>query len=162
MELRGATLADAQAITDLVNYWFRETGDVLPRTLDNVCESICDWVVVEDDEGVAGCGAVVVMGPDLVEIRSLAVRSDFQGNGVGRKIVLQLLKDAEELDAPTVFTLTKVPGFFEKLGFEVTRKESFPRKVWKDCVRCAKFPACDELAMVYVGNGTETANEFAA
>jgi amino-acid N-acetyltransferase len=100
-----------------------------------------------------GCGALVPLGPDLVEVRSLAVRPGYQGNGVGRQIVEQLLKDAEELGAPTVFTLTKSPGFFEKLGFIVTQKENFPRKVWKDCVHCPKFPVCDEIAMVLDKNG---------
>jgi len=28
-----------------------------------------------------------------------------------------------------------------------------PQKVWKDCINCAKFPVCDETAMViYVRN----------
>lgn len=160
MKLRRATLTDAQAITDLVNYWFRETGDVLPRTLDNVCESIRSWAVVEDKQGIAGCGALVILGPELAEIRSVVVRPDYRGNGVGSKIVAQLLQDAEALGSPTVFTLTKAPDFFGKMNFTRSQKENFPRKVWKDCVHCAKFPACDEIAMVYAGNGT--ANEFAA
>ncbi|MFQ5596006.1 MAG: N-acetyltransferase [Anaerolineae bacterium] len=148
MKLRRATLADAQQITDLVNHWFRTTGDVLPRRLDSVCESIRSWVIVEDDEGIAGCGALVVLGPELAEVRSVVVRPGRQGNGAGRIIVEQLLMDAEEIRVPTVFTLTKAVGFFEKLGFKVTEMEYFPRKVWKDCVHCAKFPDCDEVAMV--------------
>jgi amino-acid N-acetyltransferase len=24
-----------------------------------------------------------------------------------------------------------------------------PRKVWTDCLRCPKFPNCDEIAMVH-------------
>lgn len=148
MKLRRATLADAQEITGLVNYWYHKTGDVLPRSLDSVCESIRNWVVAEDEEGLFGCGSLVVLGPDLVEIRSVVVRPGYQGNGVGRQIVEQLLKDAEEIKAPTVFTLTKSVGFFEKLRFEVTEMENFPHKVWKDCVHCSKFPVCDEVAMV--------------
>lgn len=148
MMLRRATLADAQEITDLVNYWFRKTGDVLPRTLDSVCEGIRSWIVVEDERGIAGCGALVVLGPELAEIRSVVVRPGHQGNGTGRAVVEQLLEDAEEIRVPTVFTLTKAVGFFEKLGFKVTEKELFPRKVWKDCVYCSKFPMCDEVAMV--------------
>lgn len=153
MKLRRATLADAQEITDLVNYWFRKTGDVLPRTLDSVCESIRNWVVIEDKQGIVGCGALVILGPDLAEIRSVVVRPGYQGSGVGRQIVGQLLKDAEEIKVPTVFTLTKAVGFFEKLGFKVTEKDLFPRKVWKDCVHCPKFPICDEIAMVLDKNG---------
>ncbi|MFQ5859817.1 MAG: N-acetyltransferase, partial [Anaerolineae bacterium] len=148
MKLRRATLADAQEITDLVNYWFRKTGDVLPRTLDSVCESIRSWVVVEDQDGIVGCGALVVLGPGLAEIRSVVIRPGSQGNGAGRTIVEQLLIDAEEIRVPTVFTLTKAIGFFEKMGFKMTEMELFPRKVWKDCVHCSKFPECDEVAMV--------------
>lgn len=153
MKLRRATLADAQAITDLVNYWFRTTGDVLPRSLESVCESIRCWVVIEDEEGIAGCGALIVLGPDLAEIRSVVVRPGSQGNGAGRRIVEQLLEDAEEIRVPTVFTLTKAVGFFEKMGFKVTDMDLFPRKVWKDCVTCAKFPGCDEVAMVLEKKG---------
>lgn len=160
MKLRRATLADAQGITDLVNYWFRKTGDVLPRTLDSVCESIRSWIVVEDEQGIAGCGALIVLGPDLAEIRSVVVRPGYQGNGAGRRIVEQLVKDAEEIKVPTVFTLTKAIGFFEKLGFKVTEMDQFPRKVWKDCVHCPKFPGCDEVAMVLDKNGE--ADEVAA
>lgn len=146
--LRRAVLADAPAITDLVNYWYRRTGDLLPRSLDDVCESIRSWVVVENDGEVVACGALVILGPELAEVRSLAVKPGYQGNGLGRQIVLQLLEDAEDLGVPTVFTLTKAVGFFEKLGFRITDKERFPRKVWRDCVHCPKLPVCDEVAMV--------------
>lgn len=155
MKLRRATLADAREITDLVNYWFQETGDVLPRTLDSVCESIRNWVVVEDEDEIVGCGALIILGPELAEIRSVVVRPGYQGNGVGRQIVEQLLEDAKDIEVPTVFTLTKAVGFFERMGFTETEKELFPRKVWRDCVHCAKFPECDEIAMVLDKHGLE-------
>lgn len=151
--LRRATLADARAITNLVNYWYRRNGDLLPRSLDDVCESIRSWVVVEDNGEVIACGALVILGPELAEVRSLAVKPGHEGNGLGRRIVLQLLEDAKALGVPTVFTLTKAVGFFEKLGFQITDKERFPRKVWRDCVHCPKLPVCDEVAMaVKVGD----------
>ena len=151
MHLRRATLADAEAIANLVNYWYKKTGDLLPRSVDSVCETIRNWVVVEEDGQIVGCGALVFLGPDLVEIRSVAVHPRLQGKGVGRQIVEQLLQDAKELGAPTVFTLTKAPGFFRKLGFVETEMEKFPQKVWRDCVYCPKFPRCDEIAMVLEG-----------
>jgi len=24
----------------------------------------------------------------------------------------------------------------------------FPQKIWSDCIKCAKFPECDETAMI--------------
>jgi len=38
--------------------------------------------------------------------------------------------------------------FFEKCGFAVTDKKVFPQKIWSDCIKCAKFPECDETAMI--------------
>jgi hypothetical protein len=41
-----------------------------------------------------------------------------------------------------------VSGFFEKLGFEIVERGELPLKAWKDCLRCPKFSACDETAVV--------------
>jgi amino-acid N-acetyltransferase len=49
----------------------------------------------------------------------------------------------------TLFCLTYRPEFFEKLGFKVVDKNELPRKVWGECLRCPKFPDCDEVALVY-------------
>ena len=151
MKLRPATAGDAQAIADLVNYWFRKTGDVLPRSEESVESSLGDWVVVDNDGQVISCGALVKLDDDLIEVRSLAVRPDYQGHGLGRQIVHQLIEDAQALGNPTIFTLTKSVGFFEKMGFVVTETHNFPSKVWQDCIHCPKFFACDEVAMIYIG-----------
>ena len=47
-----------------------------------------------------------------------------------------------------VFALTYEPEFFEKLGFERVDKAVLPHKIWTDCVKCVKFPDCDEIALV--------------
>jgi len=38
--------------------------------------------------------------------------------------------------------------FFKKLGFREIDKVLLPHKVWTDCLNCAKFPNCDETAMI--------------
>ena len=35
------------------------------------------------------------------------------------------------------------------LGFQQIDVMSLPRKVWGECLRCPKFPNCNEYAMVY-------------
>jgi amino-acid N-acetyltransferase len=47
-----------------------------------------------------------------------------------------------------VFALTYRPGFFERLGFRTLDKRELPQKIWKDCLRCAKFTCCDEVALI--------------
>jgi amino-acid N-acetyltransferase len=41
-----------------------------------------------------------------------------------------------------------VAGFFAKLGFEEVDRGELPLKAWKDCLRCPKFQACDEIAVL--------------
>jgi hypothetical protein len=50
------------------------------------------------------------------------------------------------LDA--VFAFTYVPGFFAKVGFNEVERGELPLKAWKDCLRCPKFHACDEIAVL--------------
>ena len=147
--LRHALPKDVSQIVALVNSYVPR-GDMLPRSKEQVLATIRDWVVVEDAERgeIIACGALVVMGEDLAEVRSLAVKPQYQGRRLGQQIVAQLLDDARALGLPTVFALTRAVGFFEKMGFRVTAKENFPAKIWKDCLHCPKFPKCDETAVV--------------
>ncbi|HIE32433.1 MAG TPA: GNAT family N-acetyltransferase, partial [Thermodesulfobacteriaceae bacterium] len=85
---------------------------------------------------------------DLGEIRSLVVSEEFHGTGIGAELVKACLSEARDLGLSRVFVLTVAPGFFEKLGFKLIEKSELPHKVWGDCIRCPKFPECDEVAMV--------------
>jgi amino-acid N-acetyltransferase len=58
------------------------------------------------------------------------------------------LVEAKSLGIRRVFVLTYVEGFFAKLGFKTVEKSQLPHKVWSDCLKCSKFPECDETAMV--------------
>jgi amino-acid N-acetyltransferase len=58
------------------------------------------------------------------------------------------LKEARSLGVRRVFALTYKPEFFKKLGFQVTDKSKLPQKIWSDCIKCVKFPECDEVAVI--------------
>jgi amino-acid N-acetyltransferase len=81
-------------------------------------------------------------------VRSLAVREDMHGKGLGKALVERVLDDARALALPRVIALTRDLPFFERCGFTVHSRESLPRKVWTDCVRCPRRHACDEVAVV--------------
>jgi amino-acid N-acetyltransferase len=85
---------------------------------------------------------------DLAEIRSLAVEDRFAKRGIGRKLVESCIAEARELGIHRVFVLTYKKEFFEKLGFHLVDKASLPHKIWADCLKCVKFPDCDETAMM--------------
>lgn len=144
--LRKATLKDAEGIHALLEDWAAKEL-LLPRSLSDLYDDLRDFFVWEKDGRIVGCGALHLTWVDLAEIRSIAVAEDCQGDGIGKKIVEACLNDARELGVPRVFVLTFVPDFFAKFGFHRVPKETFPHKIWMECVNCPHFPDCTEVAM---------------
>ncbi len=148
IELAKATLADAEGIHKLVNYYAQRGGLLLPRTLADIYQHIRDFTVMRDRDRVVGCCALRIYWRDLAELRSLAVDPAYQGLGLGSRLVLACIGEATELGIKRLFTLSYSGGFFEKLGFQPIEKSRLPQKVWADCLKCAKLPTCDETAYI--------------
>lgn len=140
-------LPDAPQIHDLIAHYSRH-GVLLPRSLAEVCENVRDFVVVEHQGRIAGCGALHLYGAHLTEIRSIAVDASFQGKGIGRRLVKGLLREAGRHSVNCVCLFTRIPRFFAQFGFTVAKREDLPDKIYKDCLGCPKLHACDEIAMV--------------
>ncbi len=146
-EIRPATLADIPALLKLINA-YAKGGIMLPRTEFEMAENIRDFVVAVEDGRLVGCGALHFYTPTSGEIRSLAVEPDLKVRGIGRSLVEVLEAQAREHDLHSLFAFTYVDGFFRKLGYEEVDRGELPLKAWKDCLRCPKFQACDEIAML--------------
>ena len=147
MLTREALLRDAEQIHALIDSYSGD-GTLLPRTLPEICENIRDFVVVEDEGRIIGCGALHLYGPHLAEVRSIAVYPDTKGKGAGRALVEELLVQAERQEVTCVCLFTRIPEFFARLGFATAVREQIPDKLYKDCHRCPRQNNCDEVAMV--------------
>ncbi len=123
-------------------------GQVLPRALPELYENVRDFYVYVDDQGLGGCVALHIDMIDLAEVRSLVVREDLRGRGIGERLVAEVIEEARRMEIARVYALTRVPVFFERSGFRMVDKTELPYKVFKDCSRCRLFPGCDEIAMV--------------
>ena len=97
---------------------------------------------------VIGICALHICWDDLAEIRSLAVQEEDQNKGIGAKLVRACMKESKVLGVKRVFALTYEPDFFEGLAFKRVDKTVLPHKIWTDCLKCVKFPDCDETAVV--------------
>jgi amino-acid N-acetyltransferase len=147
-QIEKAKIPDVSQMHQLINY-FADKGEMLPRPLSELYESIRDFFVIRDGERVVACAALHVSWSDLAEIRSMAVAEDSQKKGLGDQLVAACLKEAAELGIKTVFCFTYQPDFFKRHKFVDIDKMELPRKVWTDCLRCPKFPNCDEVALIY-------------
>ena len=150
MFIRKAVVQDIKTVHKIINE-YSEKGLLLPRSLSELYNHLRDYSVVEDEDsdhdilGVCGLG---ICWEDLAEIKSLAVRDDRRGRNLGRDLVDSCLNEAHSLKLKRVFTLTYIPEFFKKMGFMEVEKTELPHKVWSDCLKCPKFPECDETALI--------------
>ncbi|EEP60472.1 N-acetyltransferase [Sulfurihydrogenibium yellowstonense] len=144
MKIRKAKVKDATEIFKILQH-FALKEVLLPRSLNSIYENIRDFFVCEVDGKIVGVGSLHVYWEDLAEIKSLAVKEEYQHLGIGRSIVQECLNEAKELGIKRVFALTYVPDFFRKIGFEITDKSNFPQKVWTECIHCVKFNDCHEI-----------------
>ena len=149
LDIRKAVMRDIPPILDLINSYAAK-GVMLPRTEFEMSEAIRDFTVVTQGSSLLGCGALHFYSPTVAEIRSLAVAGNAKTQGVGRKLVSALILEAQAFELDAVFAFTYVEQFFQKVGFQVVERGALPLKAWKDCLRCPKFQACDEIAVLRV------------
>jgi argininosuccinate lyase len=145
--MRRAAVADVTAIASLMADYVIQ-GLLLPRPVSELFQSIREFHVVARADQVVACAALRILWEDLGEVRSLAVRADHHGRGLGAALVKAVVDDAHALGLPRVIALTREVAFFERNGFQTVAREMLPRKVWTDCVRCPRRHACDEVAVV--------------
>ena len=155
--VRKATDADIDGILDLLDPYVKK-DIVLPRTREDIREHLPLFLVAVEQNLVAGVVSYYRYSDSLMEIRSLAVREAYFGQGIGSMLVSGIIaKLRGENPAAKIFALTLAPEFFAKRGFEIVRSDSLPEKIWKDCSKCIKLNCCDEIPMVYQG-GTDGAS----
>ena len=145
--LRKAQITDIKEIWKLLTF-FAGRGDMLSRSLSELYESVRDFYIIEEEGKLIGAAALHIVWEDLAEVRSVAVAEDIERKGVGTQLVNSCLDEARNLGLKRIFCLTYKPDFFTRFGFRIVDKTELPQKVWGDCIKCVKFPDCDEIAMI--------------
>lgn len=111
---------------------------------------LCESQSAKNAEILAGFASLKIFNADLAEVRSLIVAPQFRRQGIARAIVNELLDEAKFYGLKSVFTLTYQKEFFKRLGFIEIPKDELPaQKIWADCIKCKKFPVCNEIALIY-------------
>lgn len=150
--IRKLLVNEVSDIKNLIDPYVKQ-GLMLPKSLHSLYTGVRDfWVTIDGDSGhksIIGCCALQVSWMDLAEIRTLAVKQEYQGKGIGREMVRACIREAAQLNLKTLFTLTYVPDFFKKMGFHEIDKSTLPNKIWADCIHCQYFPDCRETALIY-------------
>jgi len=118
--VRSAVEADIPAIAELIKP-FVDEGNLLERTYEEFGDLLPNFFVAVDEEGViVGCAALEIYSRKLAEIRSLAVSTSAQGQGIGKKLVQACVERARERNVLEVMAITASDAFFQSCGFDYT------------------------------------------
>jgi amino-acid N-acetyltransferase len=149
MAIRKAKITDVREVQKLIELSAKK-GEMLSRSLSELYDNLRDYYVFPEEEAdrILGTCAMHICWEDLAEIRSLVVREEYSRQGIGTKLIEACLSEAISLGIYRIFALTYKPDFFRKFGFKVVDKAALPHKIWADCVKCVKFPECNEVAIL--------------
>ena len=93
---------------------------LIPRTFDELTELIRHGFVAEYQTRIVGFSALEIYSSKLGEIRSLAVSEQFQGLGIGKRLVAVCIERAHERNVLEVMAITSSEHFFKSCGFDFT------------------------------------------
>lgn len=142
------TLIDIPAMRNLILPEVQK-GIILDRSEDEMANSIRSYNIVREGDKIIAFAALHIHSLTLGEVRSLIVSPNHRRLGIATMLITQILSEAKSLNLKEILTLTYQKEVFSKIGFKEIAKESLPNhKIWADCVKCKKFPLCDEIALI--------------
>ena len=125
-----STLNDVESIQSIINE-FAKKKDILPRNIEDVAERIREFIVAKDNDTVVAISSLRLYYPFLAEIRTIAVKREYQGQGIARRLIEYEIEEAKRLAVKKVFALTFQLKFFESVGFKRIDKKQLPqKKIW--------------------------------
>ncbi len=98
------------------------------------------FLVAEIDGKIIGFGRLL-QHKDCIELGTIGVIEEYRNKGIGKKIVLELLKKAIEMGYKSIYLTTLIPEYFKKFGFKVV-KENMNECIIRDekwCEGCPKI-----------------------
>jgi amino-acid N-acetyltransferase len=154
--VRRARTCDVRAIRELVDSYSGQRI-LLGKATVTLYEDVQEFWVAELGGAVVGCGALHVLWEDLAEVRTVAVKPECRGRGVGQLIIEQLLETARQLGVTRVFVLTFEVGFFARHGFVVIEGTPVAPEVYEQLLQSydegvAEFLGLDRVKPNTLGN----------
>ena len=153
IKIRQAGFRDVAAIYSVIKEHPRE---VVPRATSDIVQNIDRFLVAEAKGRIVGTASWQIL-PEIgrapnhsIEIKSVAVASDFQRHGIGTMLVKAMISHVKTYRPAQIVVLTFSPPYFRKFGFRAVPKETLMHKLYMGCINCTKYDSpftCPEVAM---------------
>lgn len=145
--LRTARPSEAAPIHALIQEHLEE-GHLLPRSLDELTVRAPRFVVAVDGARVVACAELAPLSGRVAEVRSLVVHRDARHEGLGRRLIDELVRRARIDGFDTLCAFTHGPGYFVRMGFSIVPHHWVREKIQADCQGCPLFRSCGQHAVV--------------
>ena len=132
--IRPATTADIKVIRHIIDV-NKASRRMLEKETVTLYETVQEFVVAEENGEVVGCGALHVLWEDLAEVRTVGVEDKVRGQGVGHKILEELIDRARKIGVKRIFCLTFETEFFGKHGFKEIQGTPVSHEVYNELLR---------------------------
>lgn len=114
---RSATPDDVPRLIEMLEPFVR-ARKLLRRSPEEVAVLTRHGFIAESNGQLVGFSAIEIYNRKMAEIQSLAVLDGFQNRGIGRKLVMQCLERARELDVMEVLAISASEDFLRSCGFD--------------------------------------------
>ena len=127
-QLRPASINDIAGILALIKP-LEETGILVERSRELLEIEIKNFVVIELEDSIIACAALYPISKDSGEVACIAIHPDYQRDGLGDRLLINLEKTAFGKGFSFLFVLTTVAShwFLEK-GFEQSEVDALPAR----------------------------------
>lgn len=124
-KLRAATIADVSGIVALLKP-LEQDGTLVTRSRELLENEIENFSVITLESTIIACAALYVIG-ESGEIAAVASHPEYQGRGLGERLVAELEENAKEQGLTSVFALTTVTShWFQEKGYTQASIEALP------------------------------------
>jgi amino-acid N-acetyltransferase len=128
---------------------------LLKLELVQLYERVPEFLVVTNSDGeIVGAGGLHIMWEDLAEVRSVIVREDVRGQGVGHLVVSALMDRAKTYGIKRVFCLTFETDFFSRHGFAEISDVPVDEETFAEMIRSNDDAVAEFLDLARVKENT--------
>ena len=99
-------------------YHIAPLGEKHPKDLEKVFSNSLYTYFVYDEDKLIGAGRALADGIDCSYLCDVAVHPDYQGKGIGRKIILQLVEASKNHKKILLYSTPGKETFYAKFGFK--------------------------------------------
>lgn len=125
-QLRSAQIEDVGGIIDIITP-LEEQGVLTKRSRERLELEISNFIVIQRDGHIIGCGALYPINTQTAEVACLAVHPDYQGQELGLELLKAIEMRAKQLQYTQLCLLTThTHHWFIEHGFQLASVDDLP------------------------------------